>query len=130
MREQHRACACRQEQQRGDCGGGGGGGGGRRVDGAHLRDPIEENEEVVVAATRKKRRASAHVMHARTPLEAPHAKPASLRGELRNLKLRQKATFDFATFESPPSFPRALRARGCLHFNFEYYFVKSTSLRR
>ena len=99
--EQHRACACRQQQQRGDCGGGGGVGGGRQGDGAHLRYHIEENEEVVVAATRKKRRASVHAMHARTPLEAPHAKPSSLRGELRNLKLRQKATLNFATFQPP-----------------------------
>ena len=49
---------------------------GQAGDGAHLRDPVEENEEVVVAATRKAQRASAHVMHAPTPLEAPHAKPA------------------------------------------------------
>ena len=103
MREhERRARACRQHEQRDDRGGGGGKGSGRRGDGAHLRDPIEENEEVVVAATLKPRRASAQVMHACTPLEVPHAKPASLRGELRNLKLRQKATLDFATFQPPP----------------------------
>ena len=100
------AHACRQ-QLRGDCGGCCGGGGGRRGDGAHRRDPVEENEEVVVAATRKAWRASAHVMHARTLLEAPHAKPASLRGEPRNLKLRQKATLDFATCRPPLRLPAA-----------------------
>ena len=73
---------CRQ-QLRGDCGSCCGGGGGRRGDGAHRRDPVEKNEEVVVGATRKGRRASAHVMHVRTPLEAPHAKPASLYGASR-----------------------------------------------
>ena len=100
------AHACRQ-QLRGDSGGCCGGGGGRRGDGAHRRDPVEENEEVVVAATRKAWRASAHVMHARTLLEAPHAKPASLRGEPRNLKLRQKATLDFATCRPPLRLPAA-----------------------
>jgi len=97
-------------EQRGDCGGGGGGGGGKRGYVAHLRDPIDENEEVVVAATRKPRRASAHVMHAHvhacTPLEAPHAKPASLRGELRNRKCGYRPLSILRLFSRHPGFPQ------------------------
>ena len=45
-------------------------GGGSQGDGVRLAALDKENEEAVVAAGRKARRASMHVMHARTTLQA------------------------------------------------------------